>query len=97
MAKFGQRQWLAAAHRQTPPPAAASAAAEPLQPSDRDPTIQIQSEPKLKSRVPVNRALFAQEPLCFSKFNPQFYPVQKYLQNSPYIYVLAPDPLGFHS
>jgi hypothetical protein len=35
-------------------------------------------------RVPVNRAVFANEPLCFSRINPRSVSVQKYLRFSPF-------------
>jgi len=42
------------------------------------------------SQVPVNPSIFAKEPLYFSKINPRSKPLQKDLQNSHFLYVLAP-------
>ena len=42
----------------------------------------------------MNHGIFAKEPLSLFKINPRSGVVQKYLQKSPFIYVLDPDLLG---
>ena len=82
-----------------PPDPVAGVPAPPLpliqsEPPDLRSTVQIRSDPSQPHPIPVNQGSFALKPLCFPKINPRSGIVQKYLQKSPFIYVLDPDLLG---
>ena len=63
-------------------------------PPDLRSTVQIRSDPSQPHPIPVNQGSFALKPLYFPKINPRSGVVQKYLQKSPFIYILDPDLLG---
>ena len=86
-------------HRRAPHPSTSTAPPPPAPPrAESFPGSAIQIEQPTTTRVRVKRlryrsapGVFAKEPLNFPRFNPRSKSVQKYLQLSPVLSVLAPE------